>query len=182
MRQATDPGEEEQLVRLDGRDPDYHLVVDFLYREAELLDERRWREWLALLAEDVTYEMPVRVTRAGTLEGTVLGDMDHFREDHFTLRKRVERLETEYAWTEDPPSRTRHFVTNVRVFRLPEGDLVAKSYLLLFRSRGDTREPEWVSAERTDRLRRTQGALRLHHRRIVVDEAVLRTQNLAIFL
>ncbi|GBD29405.1 Biphenyl dioxygenase subunit beta [bacterium HR32] len=172
----------EGWVRLDGRDPDYHAVVEFLHREAELLDARDWRGWLELLAGDVVYEMPVRVTRARSLEDSALVDMDHFREDRFTLEKRVERLETEYAWTEDPPSRTRHFVTNVRVFRLPDGDLVAKSYLLLFRSRGDTREPEWVSAERTDRLRRADAALRLRHRRIVVDEAVLRTQNLAIFL
>lgn len=176
------PVTEETLVRLDGRDPEYHAVVDFLVREAELLDERRWRDWLALLAEDVTYEMPVRVTRAGSLQGSVLGDMDHFREDRFTLQKRVERLETEYAWAEDPPSRTRHFVTNVRVYRTGSEHLVAKSYLLLFRSRSDVREPEWVCAERTDRLRRTPTGLELVHRVIVVDESVLRTQNLAIFL
>ncbi len=174
--------QDQDLQRLDGRDPDYHLVVDFLVREAELLDERRWRDWLALLAEDVTYEMPVRVTVARGQEDSVLPDMGHFWEDRFTLQKRVERLETEYAWTEDPPSRTRHFVTNVRVFRSGPEELVAKSYLLLFRSRGDARVPEWVCAERTDRLRRTEGGLRLVHRRIVVDESVLRTQNLAVFL
>ncbi len=173
---------DEELERVGSGEADYHAVVDFLHREAELLDERRWREWLALLAEDVTYEMPVRVTGARSLESSVLPDMDHFREDHFTLRKRVERLETEYAWTEDPPSRTRHVVTNVRVFRSPSGELVARSYLLLFRSRGDTRDPEWVCAERTDRLRRTEDGLRLVARRVVVDESVLRTQNLAIFL
>jgi 3-phenylpropionate/cinnamic acid dioxygenase small subunit len=179
MKAVGDLGE---LVRVGSGEADYHAVVDFLYREAELLDQRRWRDWLALLAEDVTYEMPVRVTRARTLEDSTLPDMDHFREDRFTLQKRVERLETEYAWTEDPPSRTRHLVTNVRVFRSGSGDLVAQSYLLLFRSRGDARPPEWVCAERTDRLRRTEGGLRLVHRVIVVDESVLRTQNLAIFL
>ncbi|MDR5676432.1 MAG: 3-phenylpropionate/cinnamic acid dioxygenase subunit beta [Armatimonadota bacterium] len=172
----------EELVRVGSGDPDYHAAVDFLHQEAELLDARRWRDWLALLAEDVTYEMPVRVTRARTLEDSTLADMDHFREDRFALQKRVERLETEYAWTEDPPSRTRHFVTNVQVFRAASGDLVVKSYLLLFRSRGDTRPPEWVCGERTDRLRRTPEGLRLVHRRLVVDESVLRTQNLAIFL
>lgn len=173
---------QEELVRLRSSDADYQAALDFLYQEAELLDERRWRDWLALLADDVTYEMPVRVTRAGSLEGSVLADMDHFREDHFSLQKRVERLETEYAWTEDPPSRTRHVVTNVRVFRTSSGELVARSYLLLFRSRGDARPPEWVCAERTDRLRWVDGQLRLVHRRVVVDESVLRTQNLAIFL
>lgn len=175
-------GNPEGLVRVSSAEADYHAVLDFLHLEAELLDGRRWRDWLALLAEDVTYEMPVRVTGAGGLEDSTLPDMDHFREDRFTLQKRVERLETEYAWTEDPPSRTRHLVTNVRVFRSASGDLVARSYVLLFRSRGDVREAEWVCAERTDRLRRTADGLRLVHRVVVVDESVLRTQNLAIFL
>ncbi len=172
----------EAMVRVGMHEPDYQAAVEFLHTEAQLLDERRWREWLELLADDVVYEMPVRVTRPATLEGRVLPDMDHFREDRFTLRKRVERLETEYAWTEDPPSRTRHFVTNIRVWRTEEGELVVRSYLLLFRSRGDVQPPDLVSAERTDRLRWVDGTLKLVHRTILVDEAVLRTQNLAIFL
>lgn len=162
---------------------DYQATSEFLVREAELLDRRQWREWLGLMTDDVVYEMPVRVTKERTLEASVLTDMDHFRENLFSLRKRVERLETAYAWTEDPPSRTRHFVTNVRV--LPgdrDGELVAKSYLLLFRSRGDTRAPEWFSAERLDVLRRVNGTLRLARRTILIDESVLRAQNLAIFL
>jgi phthalate 3,4-dioxygenase beta subunit len=64
-----------------------------------------------------------------------------------------------------------------------DGDeVVAKSYLLLFRSRGDTRQPDWVSAERIDRLRRADGGFRIAARFIAVDESVLRTQNLAVFL
>lgn len=162
---------------------EYQAASEFLLRDAELLDTRQWRKWLAQMTDDVVYAMPVRVTKERSLEAGVLPDMDHFREDRFSLRKRVERLETEYAWTEDPPSRTRHFVTNVRVMRGDhDGELVAKSYLLLFRSRGDTRAPEWFSAERTDVLRRVDGTLRLARRTILIDESVLRAQNLAIFL
>ena len=108
--------------------------------------------------------------------------MDHFREDRYSLEKRVERFETDHAWTEDPPSRTRRFVTNIRVWATDDGGLVAKSYLLLFRSRGDVRQPDWVSAERADVLRRADDGLRIAQRLIVVDESVLRTQNLAVFL
>jgi phthalate 3,4-dioxygenase beta subunit len=108
--------------------------------------------------------------------------MGHFDEDMYALRKRVQRLATDHAWTEDPPSRTRHFVTNVRTFRHDENSLRVESALLLFRSRGDTREADLISAGRTDLLRETLEGLRLAHREITVDEAVLRTQNLAIFL
>ncbi len=156
---------------------------EFLVREAELLDERRFREWLDLLAPDIVYRMPVRVTAPETLEQGLLEDMAHFDEDLYSLRKRIERFETGHAWTEDPPSRTRHFVTNVRTFEGTAADeIVVKSYVLLFRSRGDIRDADLVSAERTDTLRRTDAGLRLAKREILADESVLRTQNLAVFL
>ena len=157
-------------------------VTTFLNEEAEILDEGRYRDWLSLLTEDVSYRMPVRVTAAHTLDNSFLEDMDHWDEDPYSLEKRVQRLETDHAWTEDPPSRTRRFVTNVRVSCGANGDLLVRSYLLLFRSRGDVREPQWVSVERSDVLRRVDGRLRIASRLLAVDESVLRTHNLAVFL
>jgi 3-phenylpropionate/cinnamic acid dioxygenase small subunit len=155
---------------------------DFLVAEAEALDERRYRDWLLMLTDDVRYRMPVRVTVHAGGDSELAG-MDHFDEDRYTLGKRVERLSGEHAWTEDPPSRVRRFVTNVRCAPGPgEGEIAVRSYLLLFRSRGDTRPPEWVAAERRDVLRSVGDALRLRSREITVDESVLRTQNLAVFL
>lgn len=156
----------------------------FLVDECELLDEGRYRDWLGLLTEDIRYRMAVRVTRARTLADSVLMGMDHFDEDRYSLVKRVERLETDHAWTEDPPSRTRRFVTNVRLQAQGDGasEIAVRSSLLLFRSRGDVRAPEWISAVRHDRLRREPAGLRLAARTIVPDEAVLRMQNLAVFL
>ena len=67
--------------------------------------------------------MPVRVTTARGAGFDSLADMGHFDENMYALRKRVQRLATDHAWTEDPPSRTRHFVTNVRTFRHQTGEL-----------------------------------------------------------
>lgn len=161
---------------------DYDDVLAFLYAEADALDNRRHVEWLEMLTGDVVYRMPVRVTAAYTLEDSLLADMHHFDEDRYSLEKRVARFETEHAWTEDPPSRTRRFVTNVRAFELPDDELEALSSVLLFRSRGDANEPSLISAGRRDVLRRVDGDLKLARRDIAVDEAVLRTQNLAVFL
>ena len=85
-------------------DADTHRDVEaWLLWEAELLDGRRFRDWLSLVADDVDYVMPVTVTRSrGTAPGG--NDMDHLNEDRYTLEKRVERLEGDHAWTEDPPS------------------------------------------------------------------------------
>lgn len=155
----------------------------FLVDEAALFDAQLWSEWLALLTEDIRYVMPVRVTTArGTGFDTQPG-MAHFDENYYTLTKRVERLGTDYAWTEDPPSRIRHLVTNIRTLETSnESTIDVESTVLLFRSRGDDREPELLCAHRADRLLSTAEGWRLDARMITVDEAVLRTQNLAIFL
>jgi phthalate 3,4-dioxygenase subunit beta len=162
-------------------DPAHLAAHQFLVEEAALLDAADYAGWLDLLCEDIRYLMPVRVTTARGAGSGTLADMGHFDEDMYALRKRVQRLATDHAWTEDPPSRTRHFVTNVRTFR-HDGDLRVESALLLFRSRGDTREADLLSAGRADLLRETPDGLRLARREITVDESVLRTQNLAVFL
>ena len=173
----------EGLTAIPSGSETYGAVVDFLYHEAELLDERRHREWLAEFTRDVVYRAPVRVTKAHTLDDSYLRDMAHFDEDYYSLTKRVERFETEHAWAEDPPSRTRRHVTNIRCWqRGDSGDIVARSNLLLFRSRGDVQTPDLLSAQRTDLLRRDGGALRIARREILLDESVLRTHNLAVFL
>jgi 3-phenylpropionate/cinnamic acid dioxygenase small subunit len=161
----------------------YNEILDFAYREAQLLDDRLHREWMALLTDDIRYVMPVRVTSAHSLTDSAMDDMAHFDEDHYSLEKRVSRFETEHAWAEDPPSRTRRFVTNVRGWHseAPE-EFVVVSNLLLFRSRGDIHDHDLLSARRTDVLRREAGTLKLARREVLVDESVLRTQNLAVFL
>jgi phthalate 3,4-dioxygenase beta subunit len=163
-------------------DPAHQDAHQFLVEEAALLDAADYAAWLNLLCEDIRYLMPVRVTTARGAGFDSLADMGHFDEDMYALRKRVQRLATDHAWTEDPPSRTRHFVTNVRTFGNGGGELLVESALLMFRSRGDTREADLLSAGRSDLLRETGDGLRLARREITVDESVLRTQNLAVFL
>jgi phthalate 3,4-dioxygenase subunit beta len=163
-------------------DPAHQDAHQFLVEEAALLDAADYQAWLGLLTDDISYVMPVRVTTARGAGFDSLPDMSHFDEDLYALRKRVQRLATDHAWTEDPPSRTRHFVSNVRTFRLGDAELEVESALLLFRSRGDTREADLLSAGRRDVLRMTADGYRLASRKITVDESVLRTQNLAVFL
>ncbi len=160
----------------------YLAVCDFLYEEAALLDGNRLDEWLALLTDDIVYQMPVRVTRERGASD-VSHDMYYFDENHATLRTRIARLHTDLAWAEDPPSRTRHCVSNVRVQPGAGPDeLEVRSYLLLYRNRGDDPGHDLLSAERHDVLRRVDGAWRLTRRSILLDQANLGTRNLAIFL
>ena len=161
-----------------------HLQAhQWLVDEAYLLDVQRYEDWLALLTDDIHYIMPVRVTTALGAGYDSAPGMAHFDENKYSLGRRVARFQTEHAWTEDPPSRLRHHVTNVRTFATEDpGHLIVDSGVLLYRSRGDVRESALLSAGREDLLRRTTDGWQLARRTILVDDSVLRTQNLAIFL
>ena len=161
-----------------------HLLAhQWLVDEAWLLDAQAYEEWLDLLTEDIHYLMPVRVTTALGAGYDTSPGMAHFDEDKYSLSRRVARFMTEHAWTEDPPSRLRHHLTNVRTFLTEDDDhLVVDSATLLFRNRGDVREGSFVSAGREDLLRRTPEGWKLARRTIMVDDSVMRMQNLAIFL
>jgi phthalate 3,4-dioxygenase beta subunit len=163
-------------------DPRHLAAHRFLVEEAAILDAADWGRWLDLVTDDIRYVMPVRVTTVVDAGYDSRADMAHFDEDRYALGKRVQRLLTEHAWTEDPPSRTRHLVTNVRTFPTAGDEVRVESTVLLFRSRGDDREPEWVCAHRDDVLRPTADGYRLAARHLTVEESVLRTQNLAILL
>jgi 3-phenylpropionate/cinnamic acid dioxygenase small subunit len=161
-----------------------HLQAhQWLVDEAWLLDAQAYEEWLDLLTEDIHYLMPVRVTTALGAGYDTSPGMAHFDEDKYSLSRRVARFLTEHAWTEDPPSRLRHHLSNVRSFATDDADhLVVDSATLLFRNRGDVREGAFVSAGREDLLRRTPEGWKLARRTVMVDDAVIRMQNLAIFL
>lgn len=157
-------------------------VYSFLTHESELLDEGHHREWLELFTDDAIYRMPVRETRDKGAGDGFTEDMGYFDETRGSLELRVLRLETEYAWAEDPPSRTRHFVSNVRVRPGEAEDEVAvKSNVLLYRSQGSDPHYDVLSAERKDILRRENGEWKLRHRVILLDHSVVTTHNLAIF-
>jgi PAH dioxygenase small subunit len=157
-------------------------VQDFVIEEAELLDSRRFDEWLALFTDDIEYRVPVRITRRlGNPD--VVEDIFHFDENKASLGLRVRRLATNVAWAEDPPSLTRRFVTNMKVaWGQESGELTVRSYLLLYRSRGDRGTHDLLSGEREDMLRLEGDRLRIARRRVVLDQATLGTKNLAVFL
>lgn len=176
-------GKGEEAVARVSLDGVYEQVVQFLYHEAELLDGGRFVEWLGLMTDEVVYEMPIRLTREKSDKPDLAESMAHFCEDRETLRLRVERLKTDFAWAEDPPSRTRRFVSNVRV--APGGndqEVRVRSYLLVYRNRGDSASADLISAERHDVLVRADDGWRIRKRTVIVDQANLGTKNLAIFL
>jgi len=176
--------EDNPAQRVHAGEPEYFEVVEFLEDEATLLDGGRLLEWLALMAPDLRYQMPVRSTR-DLVDGSEFADgMFLFDETILTLGIKATRLAaTMSAWAEKPPSRTRRHVTNIRVFRTgSSAEYEVTSSLLLLRNRYQEPKYEIISARRVDILRRQDSALKLARRLIYSDQATLGTQNLAVFL
>ena len=159
-------------------------LMQFYIREAWLLDERKFQEWLGLFTEDVLYFMPRRKNvprRESHREVTPLGDLALIEDDKRYLEMRVARLETGMAWAEDPPSRTRHLVGNLLAEPLDSGDVQAKTAFLVYRSHLET-DHQLLAGSREDVLRRVDGAWKVAKRTIVLDANVLLDKNLSIFL
>ena len=165
---------------------------EFLYHAAELLDDCQPTDWHELVTEDVSYRVPIRTTRERSNRSEFSDSSYFMREDWGTLKVRAERMENDFAWSEDPPSRTRRQVTNVRVNHVEDGEIELKNNLVIIRSRKDEIDPEFISMERHDTLRRTEGGyvpqrreepgLKLARRRILLDHTVLPTNSLSIIL
>jgi 3-phenylpropionate/cinnamic acid dioxygenase small subunit len=171
-------------VRVPVGSPEYNELLEFLYDEAALLDQRRINDWAQLLTEDIYYSAPIRQTRSSTdRHADINRAMQHFADDYSSLMSRIGRLNGKTAWAEDPPSRTRRFITNVRVSTTDKADeYQVFSYILLSRSRGEDSVLTFLSAERNDLIRRVTGGFKIARREIIVDQAVLGQANLAVFL
>jgi len=159
-------------------------VERFFSIEAELLDERRFDEWLDLLHEDIRYWMPiarnVRFDRADveyTREGS---EASWFDEGKDVLRKRVQQIQGGDHWAEEPRSRTTHLVGNVRVDRTDGTDITAKSRFMACAYRLE-HDFDLFVGKRVDVLRREQGKLRVLRRTIYLDQSVLLSRNLTTF-
>jgi 3-phenylpropionate/cinnamic acid dioxygenase small subunit len=159
-------------------------IEQFLYREAELLDERRYEEWLALFTEDTQYFMPMRRNvphdepeREFTREGL---DVNWFDEGKDTLTRRVKQILTGIHWAEEPPSRICHLISNVQVLSAGPAGVMVKSRFLVYRNRVET-ETDLLVGKREDLLRRVNGGWQIARRKIVLDQNVLLAKNLTVF-
>jgi 3-phenylpropionate/cinnamic acid dioxygenase small subunit len=164
-------------------------IEDLLYAEADLLDERRYEEWLALFTDDVRYWMPIRKNVASdnlARETTAEDDVAWIDDDKGTLTKRVEQIRTGIHWAEEPLSRVAHVVTNIRLAaprtEIAEGASAAvKCRFLVYRNRLET-ETDFLVGRREDVLRREHGDLRIARRKILIEQSVLLAKNLTVFL
>ena len=167
---------EDHLLRLE--------VEDFLWQEADLLDDFKYEEWLDLLTDDVSYWMPIRrnvPSREMESELTAEGpDMSWYTDDKETLEKRVSQIRTHVHWADEPYSRISHIVSNVRILDVKGDEIRVKCRFVFYRNRHEDEESTFIG-KRIDTLRRTADGWKIARREIYLDESVLLFKNFTNF-
>src|SRR3954452_22740538 len=165
-------------------------VEEFLYSEADMLDERRFRDWLNLLADDLTYFMPIRRNvkfgRHTEHENTRQGaGISWFDEDKWTLSKRVGQILTGVHYAEEPLSRVTHMISNVQILRVTPSleepsEVEVRCRFLVYQNRIEYETYTFVG-KRTDLIRKTSDGWKIARREILLDQNVLLAKNLSTF-
>lgn len=169
-------------------------VEQFYYREARLLDERCYRQWLALMHEEVEYLMPSRHVPqpdAKLRGGEAFLNMDRElgrygpaesplrQENLFHLAIRADRPFKINAWAESPPPRTRRFISNVEVSPQGDGRLQAYSNFQLFYSHHGAENLTYTGCRR-DVLQSDGASLKVLRREVILDWDVITAPTLGL--
>jgi benzoate/toluate 1,2-dioxygenase beta subunit len=140
---------------------DRALLEEFILREARLLDERRFRDWMALFAEDGAYWVPAVPDQQSPFDQASL-----FYDDRDLMRTRIERLEHPRIHVQTPPSRTAHLVGNVLVESVDEatGEFVVGSTVIMVEYRDE--HQRLFAGRQRHRLRRDDASFRIVQKRV----------------
>jgi 3-phenylpropionate/cinnamic acid dioxygenase small subunit len=159
-------------------------IEEFLYHEADLLDDRQFEAWLDLLTDDIRYWMPMRRNvkfddqeSENTRERQ---DMNWFDEGKETLTQRVRQILTGVHWAEEPLSRVSHMVSNIRLLQATSEEAQVKCRFLIYRNRQQD-ETDFFVGKREDTLRKVDGAWKIARRKVILDQNVLLAKNLTVF-
>ncbi|WP_304820464.1 aromatic-ring-hydroxylating dioxygenase subunit beta [Candidatus Binatus sp.] len=156
--------------------PSRQQVEDLLYKEAALLDEWRLEEWLELLAEDAIYEIPPTDVPEGDSRNTLFIVAD----DAVRIRSRVKQLLGKSAWAENPHSRTRRMIANVRVLGSDGENILVTANFAVHRMRYES--VDTYIGHYDYKLLRRGNDLRIRERRVILDNEALRPHGKISFI
>jgi 3-phenylpropionate/cinnamic acid dioxygenase small subunit len=163
---------------------EHHFEISqVLYREARLLDDGCFEEWLDWLSPSIRYWMPLRVVRRANerdQEFGVMGDEPAYLDEDFdSMSMRVQKIRHRMSWSDNPMSRTVHSITNVEIISYDDAACEVRSISTVHRSRFAHYEDQWI-VRRDDTLEKTDSGWKLRERKIYYPSAVLETSNLSI--
>lgn len=156
--------------------PSRQEVEDLLYKEAALLDEWRLDEWLGLLTDDAVYEVPPTDVPEGDSRNTLFIIAD----DAVRIRSRVKQLLGKAAWSENPRSRTRRMLANVRVVGAESDNILVTANFAVYRMRYES--VDTYVGHYDYKLVRVGNDLRIRERRVILDNEALRPHGKISFI
>jgi p-cumate 2,3-dioxygenase beta subunit len=156
--------------------PGRQEVEDLFYKEAALLDEWRLEEWQGLLTEDATYEIPPTDVPEGDSRNTLFIIAD----DAVRIRSRVKQLLGKAAWSENPRSRTRRMIANVRVIGSDGDSILVTANFAVHRMRYES--VDTYIGHYDYKLVRKGNDLKIRERRAILDNEALRPHGKISFI
>jgi 3-phenylpropionate/cinnamic acid dioxygenase small subunit len=180
---ATILGDEADGLSL--ADPQSHFELNqFYFLEAEFLDDGRFADWLEMLGDDLHYWAPTRTNRLRrqqALSVSAPGEAAFYDETKESLAWRIRRYDSGMAWAEDPPSRTRHLISNISARVRNDGLLQVRSAFIVYRNRLQT-EVDLYAGGRNDIIRRSGvHGFEVVKRTILFEQNVLLMKNISTF-
>ncbi len=147
---------------------DRSKVESFLYREARLMDESAYDEWLSLWTDDALYWVPCnRDDSDPTREISAVYD------DRTRLQGRIDRLKSGVAYAQDPKSRMRRLISNIEIEDAPNGELIVSSNFILVELRRSKQDV--FGGRSTHRLRADGDSFKIAHKKVLLvnnDEVI----------
>lgn len=157
----------------------YMKLWQFLNYEVYLLDTFRFEEWLSNISEKISYVMARRIVNENKgFDYDVNSPL--MRENYSSLKARIQRLKSVYAWGEIPNSRYIHVLGWVNM-ELDENtkDIFAYSSVMFVRNREDSYENEIMTYQRRDRIIQIDEKMKLINRLIIPDQPVIGLSTLS---
>ena len=156
--------------------PSRSEVEDLLYKEAALLDEWRLEEWQSLLTEDAVYEIPPTDVPEGDSRNTLFIIAD----DAVRIKSRVKQLLGKTAWAENPHSRTRRMIANVRILGADGDNILVTANFAVYRMRYES--VDTYVGHYNYKLVRLGKELKIRERRAILDNEALRPHGKISFI
>lgn len=156
---------------------DEREIEKFLYNEARLLDNGKLDEWLALFTDDAIYWVPANADDINPLVHVSI-----IYDDRERMQDRVWSIQSGVRWSQDPPSRIRHLISNVEVMEEKEDEVVVSSNFAAFEIRRAIYGGRYFVGRYEHRLRRVNGSWRVAFKKIELLNNDAPIENLTFIL
>jgi p-cumate 2,3-dioxygenase subunit beta len=142
-------------------------VEEFLYQEAELIDDWRLPEWSELYTEDARYDV-TSLDCVDPINSSAKNSLFLLADDKERLTSRAKRLMKKTAHAEFPHSKVRHIISNVRLEPNANGEIKVRANFVVFRTKEDNTS-QYMGQTHYVLVLREGGGFQIRHKRCILD-------------